>query len=59
MKTNERHSPSIAYAYRYYQQLTKDLAADQISTLNEVTRLVNFELAGRIRRGKQTGQWLV
>lgn len=35
---------SIAYAYRYYQQLTKDLAADQTSTLNEVTRLVNFEL---------------
>jgi len=35
---------SIAYAYRYYQQLTKDLAADQSSTLSEVTRLVNFEL---------------
>jgi hypothetical protein len=35
---------TIAYAYRYYQQLTKDLAADQSSTLNEVTRLVNFEL---------------
>jgi hypothetical protein len=36
--------PSIAYAYRYYQQLTKGLAADQSSTLSEVTRLVNFEL---------------
>lgn len=36
----------VAYAYRYYQQLTKDLAVDQISTLNEVTRLVNFELRG-------------
>lgn len=36
--------PSIAYAYRYYQQLTKGLAADQTSTLSEVTRLVNFEL---------------
>ena len=35
---------SIAYAYRYYQQLTKGLAADQTSTLSEVTRLVNFEL---------------
>lgn len=35
---------SIAYAYRYYQQLTKDLAADQTSTLGEITRLVNFEL---------------
>jgi hypothetical protein len=38
---------SVAYAYRYYQQLTKGLAADQISTLNEVTRLVNFELRGK------------
>jgi hypothetical protein len=35
---------SIAYAYRYYQQLTKDLAVDQTSTLSEVIRLVNFEL---------------
>jgi hypothetical protein len=35
---------SIAYAYRYYQQLTKELAADQVSTLSEVTRLVNFEM---------------
>ncbi len=48
---------SIAYAYRYYQQLTIDLAADQSSTLNEVTRLVNFELrrdseqAGRLVNG--------
>ena len=36
--------PSIAYAYRYYQQLTKDLAADQTSTLSEVMRLINFDL---------------
>ncbi len=35
---------SIAYAYRYYQQVTKDLAADQSSTLSEITRLVNFEM---------------
>ncbi len=35
---------SIAYAYRYYQQLTRDLASDQTSTLTEVARLVNFEL---------------
>jgi phosphohistidine swiveling domain-containing protein len=35
---------SIAYAYRYYQQLTRGLEVDQISTLSEVTRLVNFEL---------------
>jgi hypothetical protein len=38
---------AIAYAYRYYQQLIKGLAVDQISTLNEVTRLVNFELRGQ------------
>jgi len=35
---------SIVYAYRYYQQLTRSLEVDQISTLSEVTRLVNFEL---------------
>lgn len=34
----------IAYAYRYYQQLTRGLAADRVSTLTEVMRLVNFEL---------------
>jgi hypothetical protein len=37
---------SIAYAYRYYQQLVRGMKAEQISTLNEVTRLVNFELRG-------------
>jgi len=37
---------SIAYAYRYYQQLTRGLAVDQIPTLSEVIRLVNFELRG-------------
>ena len=36
--------PSIAYAYRYYQQLTKDLESDQSSTLSEVMRLINFDL---------------
>ena len=45
LEGEERRSfASIAYAYRYYQQLTRDLASDQISTLNEVTRLVNFEM---------------
>ena len=43
-KDERKTFPSIAYAYRYYQQLTKGLAADQTSTLSEVTRLVNFEL---------------
>ncbi|MBZ5680470.1 MAG: hypothetical protein LAO24_10225 [Acidobacteriia bacterium] len=44
---------SIAYAYRYYQQLTRGLEADQISTLSEVTRLVNFELRGESEEAKQ------
>jgi len=35
---------SIAYNYRYYQQLIKGLTVDQISTLDEITRLVNVEL---------------
>jgi len=44
---------SIAYAYRYYQQLTRALAVDQISTLSEVTRLVNFELRSNSEEAKQ------
>jgi hypothetical protein len=44
---------SIAYAYRYYQQLTRGLEADQISTLGEVTRLVNFELRGESEEARQ------
>lgn len=51
----KRTFPPIAYAYRYYQQLTKDLQADQISTLAEVTRLVNFEL----RRDSEESRRLV
>ena len=37
---------TIAYAYRYYQQLTRGAGASRISTLGEVIRLVNFELRG-------------
>lgn len=44
---------SIAYAYRYYHQLTRGLEADQISTLSEVTRLVNFELRGESEEARQ------
>src|SRR5512146_67663 len=44
---------SIAYAYRYYQQLIKGLKVDQISTLNEVTRLVNFDLRGESEEARQ------
>jgi pyruvate,orthophosphate dikinase len=45
MEESERKGfTSIVYAYRYYQQLTRSLEVDQISTLSEVTRLVNFEL---------------
>jgi hypothetical protein len=35
---------SIAYNYRYYQQLIKGLTVGKISTLDEITRLVNVEL---------------
>ena len=44
---------SIAYAYRYYQQLIKGLKVEQISTLNEITRLVNFELRGESDEARQ------
>jgi len=43
---------SIAYAYRYYEQLTRGLEIDQISTLSEVVRLVNFELRGESEQGR-------
>ncbi|HWR14991.1 MAG TPA: hypothetical protein VN577_09190 [Terriglobales bacterium] len=35
---------SVAYNYRYYQQLIKGLTIGTISTLDEITRLVNVEL---------------
>ncbi len=44
---------SIAYAYRYYQQLIRGLTVDQVSTLNEVIRLVNFEMRGESEEAKQ------
>jgi hypothetical protein len=44
---------SIAYVYRYYQQLTRGLEVDQISTLSEVTRLVNFELRGQSEEARR------
>ena len=44
---------SIAYAYRYYQQLIKGLRVEQVSTLNEVVRLVNFEMRGESEEAKQ------
>ena len=54
MDEDEKKSfASIAYAYRYYQQLTRGLQADQISTLSEVTRLVNFELRGASEESKK------
>lgn len=34
----------IAYNYRYYQQLIKGLTVGKISSLDEITRLVNVEL---------------
>jgi pyruvate,orthophosphate dikinase len=44
---------SIAYAFRYFQQLNKGLEFDQTSTLNEVIRLVNFELRGEPEQARQ------
>ena len=45
MDEDEQHNfASIAYAFRYYQQLNRGLEFDQTSTLSEVIRLVNFEL---------------
>lgn len=45
MDEQERETfAAVAYAYRYYQQLIKSLKVDQIDSLTEVTRLVNFEL---------------
>ena len=44
---------SIAYAYRYYQQLIKGLRVEHVSTLNEVVRLVNFEMRGESEEAKK------
>jgi phosphohistidine swiveling domain-containing protein len=44
---------ATAYAYRYYLQLIKGLKVEHISTLNEVTRLVNFELRGESEEARQ------
>lgn len=44
---------SIAYAYRYYQQLMKDVHVDQISSLSEVMRLVNVELRGDVEEARK------
>src|SRR5581483_5061912 len=54
MDDDERKAfASIAYAYRYYQQLTRGLELDQISTLSEVTRLVNFDLRADSEEARQ------
>ncbi len=54
MEEDERKAfASIAYAYRYYQQLTRGLEIDRISTLSEVTRFVNFELRGEPEEARQ------
>ncbi|MBZ5646970.1 MAG: hypothetical protein LAN37_07070 [Acidobacteriia bacterium] len=49
---------SIAYSYRYYLQLIKGLTVGQISTLDEVTRLVNVELRTQSEEASQlVNQW--
>jgi phosphohistidine swiveling domain-containing protein len=51
---DERKSfASIAYAFRYYQQLNRGIEFDQTSTLSEVIRLVNFELRGEPEQARQ------
>ncbi len=49
----QRMFSSVAYAYRYYQQLVRGLTIDQIASLSEVTRLVNFELRGESEEARQ------
>jgi hypothetical protein len=49
----EKMFASIAYAYRYYQQLVRGLTIDQIASLGEVTRLVNFELREQSEEARQ------
>ncbi len=44
---------AMAYSYRYYKQLTRGLEVDQISTLSEVVRLVDFELRGESEEARQ------
>jgi hypothetical protein len=44
---------ALAYSYRCYQQLTRGLEVDQVSTLSEVLRLVNFELRGESDEARQ------
>lgn len=44
---------NIVYAYRYYQQLIRGLTVNQISDLNEIIRLVNFELRSDSEEAKQ------
>ena len=49
---------AVAYAYRYYLQLVKGLMAGQITTLDELTRLVNVELREQPEEAVQlVNQW--
>ena len=43
----------LSYAFRYYQQLSHGIEFDQTSTLDEVLRLVNFELRGSPDEARQ------
>ncbi|HEY7096997.1 MAG TPA: hypothetical protein VH437_09755 [Terriglobales bacterium] len=52
-REEEKMFAGIAYAYRYYQQVTRGMELEQISTLSEVTRLVNFELRGESQEARQ------
>jgi hypothetical protein len=52
-RDEEKTFAGIAYAYRCYQQLTRGMEVEQVSTLSEVTRLVNFELRGESQEARQ------
>ncbi|MGB9105388.1 MAG: hypothetical protein WCC59_11565 [Terriglobales bacterium] len=49
----DREFATVAYAYRYYQQLVRGLTVDKISSLSEVMRLVNFELRSESEEARQ------
>jgi phosphohistidine swiveling domain-containing protein len=49
----DKEFATVAYAYRYYQQLVRGLTVDKISSLSEVMRLVNFELRSESEEARQ------
>jgi len=53
-----RYLDKLAYAYRYYQQLVRGMKLEQIESLNELIRLVNFDLRGDAEKAaKLVNSW--